>query len=307
VVIGLLLAGRQQLGIDMAEIGAAVIVLLYIRGPVAQIAAALPLFDQARVSFQRIAELSAELNQHEPNLTIEASSSSAAAKHIVSIELRGVTYAFPAKEGSKPFVLGPIDLAVAAGELLFIVGENGSGKTTLVKLLLGLYEPREGAIFLNGEPVTATTRDDYRQLFTTVFADYYLFDDLIYGGALPAEALPYLEKLDIAHSVTVKDRHFSTTDLSTGQRKRLALVHAYLEKRPVIVTDEWAADQDPAFRKIFYTELLPELKREGKTLIVVSHDDRYFDVADRIVRMENGRIIEDRKVTRPALVAGDAT
>ncbi len=302
-VVGLLIASRAWLGIDLAEIGGAVIVLLYVRGPVAQLAAALPLFDQARVSFQRIAELSAELDRHEPNLPLTTAGQ--AAQEIRRIEMRGLTYAFTAKGDASPFVLGPIDLTIAAGELLFIVGENGSGKTTLVKLLLGLYEPKEGALLLDGKAVTAETRDDYRQLFTIVFADYYLFDDLIYGSALPEEALPYLEKLDIAHRVTVKDGHFSTTDLSTGQRKRLALVHAYLEKRPVIVTDEWAADQDPAFRRLFYMELLPELKRQGKTLIVVSHDDRYFDAADRIIRMENGSIIEDRKVTHPTVISAE--
>lgn len=143
--------------------------------------------------------------------------------------------------------------------------------------------------------MTDLARDDYRQLFTTVFADYYLFDDLVQGGGQQSldSASQYLDRLEIAHKVSVKDGAFTTTDLSTGQRKRLALVNAWLEGRPVLVFDEWAADQDPAFRRIFYTELLPDLKRLGKTIIVISHDDRYFDIADQLVRLRAGKVVRE--------------
>jgi putative ATP-binding cassette transporter len=161
-------------------------------------------------------------------------------------------------------------------------------------LLLGLYTPQQGEIRVNGLAIDAHNRDDYRQLFTTIFADYYLFDDVVQGDMqIPADADKYLQRLEIAHKVSVKDGNFTTTDLSTGQRKRLALINAWLEERPVLVFDEWAADQDPTFRRIFYTELLPDLKRLGKTIIVISHDDRYFDVADQLVRMERGRVVSE--------------
>jgi len=177
---------------------------------------------------------------------------------------------------------------------VLVVGDNGSGKTTLVKLLLGLYAPQQGEVLLDGAVVDDAGRDDYRQLFTTVFADFYLFQDLM--TTLPEAARPYLERLEIAHKVSVTQAGaFSTTDLSTGQRKRLALVHAYLEGRPVLVFDEWAADQDPAFRQMFYTELLPELRAKGHTLVVISHDDRYFHVADRVLRMAGGRLVADEE------------
>jgi putative ATP-binding cassette transporter len=295
VVIGVLLASQADLGINPSVISGAVIVLLFVKGPVAQIASALPLFDQARISFARIAVLSAELDQSEPGIPIsdgasEAESNSSAIK---SIELRGVTYTFPSTEGIRPFVLGPIDITIEAGELVFIVGENGSGKTTLIKLLLGLYVPARGTLLLNGKPVTPEQRDNYRQLFTTIFSDYYLFDDLA-SPALPYEAQSHLKRLGIADKVRLEGDRFSTMDLSTGQRKRLALVQAYLEHRPVIVTDEWAADQDPEFRHVFYEQLLRELKANGKTTIVISHDDRYFHVADRILRMTDGKIVENR-------------
>ncbi len=230
VVIGLLLAFRHRLGIDAQVISGAVIVLLYVKGPIAQIAGALPVLDQARVSFgaspssrQNSTSASRIWPSWPPAIRWWRGRSG-------SIELRGVTYAFPARPGVAPFVLGPIDLTIRAGEMVFIVGDNGSGKTTLIKLLLGLYAPQEGMILLDGKVVTPGGRDDYRQLFTTIFSDYYLFDDLVYG-ALPSEAQPHLERLGIAHKVRVEGERFSTTDLSTGQRKRLALVHAYLEHR----------------------------------------------------------------------------
>jgi putative ATP-binding cassette transporter len=304
LVIGLLLAGQHQLGIDTSVISGAVIVLLYVKGPIAQLAAALPALDQARVSFSRIAALSAELHQHEPNIPIDLDGNErSSTASMSSIELRGVTYMFPAQEGVNPFKVGPIDLKITAGELLFVVGANGSGKTTLIKLLLGLYPPENGSLIIDGNVVTRETRDDYRQIFTTIFSDYYLFDDLVHG-ALADGAQPHLNRLGLADKVRVENNRFSTTDLSTGQRKRLALVNAYLEHRPVIVTDEWAADQDPEFRRAFYEELLPALKAQGKTLIVISHDDRYFHIADRVIRMENGRVVDDHSMRRAMLVGG---
>jgi putative ATP-binding cassette transporter len=189
---------------------------------------------------------------------------------------------------------GADDLSIKQGDIVFIVGENGCGKTTLIKLLLGLYPPQAGGNPAQWQHCERPERDDYRQLFTTVFADYYLFDDLVQGSAAQSldSAKKYLERLEIAHKVSVNGV-FSTTDLSTGQRKRLALVNAWLEERPVLVFDEWAADQDPAFRRIFYTELLPDLKRLGKTIIVISHDDRYFDIADQLVRLRAGQVVHE--------------
>ncbi|WP_239681580.1 cyclic peptide export ABC transporter [Methylorubrum thiocyanatum] len=206
--------------------------------------------------------------------------------------MRGSSYGFPAAGEAGPFTLGPIDLTIRAGEILFIVRENGSGKTTLIKLLLGLYAPQTGEILLDGAPVTAKTRDAYRRHFSAIFFDYHLFDELIpMDGAGPEAARPLLERLDLARKVEIAEGRFSTTDLSTGQRKRLALVQAALEGRAVLVLDEWAAEQDPTFRRRFYEELLPELRRGDRTLVVISHNDRYFDAADRVLHLGNGRIV----------------
>ncbi|MBK5304633.1 MULTISPECIES: cyclic peptide export ABC transporter [Gammaproteobacteria] len=294
VVIGLALALQSfWLGTDKAVLSGFVLVLLYMKGPLEYLVITLPVVSRANIAFKRIADLAEQFSSPEPHLLLSDKNTP---KTVVEhLELRDVHYAFPPVDGSKPFTLGPVNLSIAQGEIVFIVGENGGGKTTLIKLLLGLYAPQGGEIILNGSPVLASNRDDYRQLFTTIFADYFLFDELVQGDQqVPEDANRYLERLEIAHKVSIRDGAFSTTDLSTGQRKRLALLNAWLEERPVLVFDEWAADQDPVFRRIFYTELLPELKYLGKTIIVISHDDRYFDVADQLVRMEAGQVISEK-------------
>ncbi|WP_297844412.1 cyclic peptide export ABC transporter [Pseudomonas sp.] len=277
---------------DKATLSGFILVLLYMKGPLESVIGNLPVVGRAQVAFRRIAELSAQFASPEPYLLLKDKPQNVAP--LESLELRGVHYAYPATEGNQPFEIGPLDLDIRPGEILFIVGENGCGKTTLIKLLLGLYEPQQGQVLLNGAPVTAQTRDDYRQLFTTIFSDYFLFEDLIQGSdVIPEDAAKYLERLEIGHKVSLKDNTFSTTDLSTGQRKRLALLQAWTEGRPVLVFDEWAADQDPTFRGIFYSELLPSLKALGKTIIVISHDDRYFDCADQLVRLAAGQRIPE--------------
>ncbi|WP_085690371.1 MULTISPECIES: cyclic peptide export ABC transporter [unclassified Pseudomonas] len=296
VVIGLALALQSfWLGTDKAVLSGFVLVLLYMKGPLEYLVTTLPVVSRANIAFKRIAELAEQFSSPEPHLLLRESAP-ASKTAVQQLQMHNVHYAFPPIKGSAAFELGPVNLNIAQGDIVFIVGENGGGKTTLIKLLLGLYAPQRGEVLLNGQVVDAKARDDYRQLFTTIFADYYLFDELVQGDQqVPADTSRYLERLEIAHKVSIQDGVFSTTDLSTGQRKRLALINAWLEERPVLVFDEWAADQDPVFRRIFYTELLPELKSLGKTIIVISHDDRYFDIADQLVRMEGGRVVTQKK------------
>ncbi|WP_144160500.1 cyclic peptide export ABC transporter [Paraburkholderia sp. BCC1885] len=291
LVIGLILLLRTRLGVSTEAVSGFVVVLLYVRGPVEQLASGVPAFSQARIAFQRIAELAGRFQNREAFLLSDTSVPLQG--EIRSIELNAVRYSFPAAAGKDPFQLGPVDLEVHRGEMLFVVGENGSGKTTLIKLLLGLYTPESGTLLVDGQPLDVRHADAYRQNFSAIFSDYYLFDELVVRDeTLLERANEYMEQLEIAHKVHVADGRFSTIDLSSGQRKRLALVQAMLEQRPVMMFDEWAADQDPTFRRLFYTQFLPELKRQGKTLIVVSHDDRFFGMADRVVRLEHGKIVE---------------
>jgi putative ATP-binding cassette transporter len=268
-----------------------VLVLLFMKGPIDQMMHNLPVLGRAQVAIRRIADLSARFTSPEPDVAI-ARALKAAPPAPARIDLTNVSYAYPRAEGAARFSVDSVSVSLNRGEILFIVGENGSGKTSLIKLLLGLIEPGAGQIAVDGVPVTHANRDDYRQLFHTIFADFHLFEN---GPApMQGEALDrWLVRLDLAHKVTVRDGVFTTTALSTGQRKRLALLQAIFTKRPILVFDEWAADQDPGFRKIFYTEILPELAAAGATIICISHDDRYFHVADRTIRMENGRVMAE--------------
>jgi putative ATP-binding cassette transporter len=179
--------------------------------------------------------------------------------------------------------------------MLFLVGGNGSGKTTLVKLLTGLYPPGSGSIGVNGRDVDGGLMDAYRQLFTVVFADGFLFPTLLGLDApdLDERARAWVTELGLDGVVRVEGGAFSTTNLSQGQRKRLALLAACLEDRPVLVLDEWASYQDPRFKRAFYLEILPALQALGKTLIVISHDDDYFYVADRVVHLSSGMLTGD--------------
>jgi putative ATP-binding cassette transporter len=211
------------------------------------------------------------------------------------IDLVAVTHRYRCEADDVNFTLGPLDLTLPPGELVFLIGGNGSGKTTLAMMLLGLYVPESGQILLDGQPVNDANREHYRQHFSAVFSDFFLFDKLLglSDSGLDEQARVYLDRLKLSHAVRTHDGVFSTVRLSQGQRKRLALLTAYLEDRQVYVFDEWAADQDPVFKNIFYTELLPKLKARGKTVVVITHDDQYFRLADRCIKLDYGQIIHD--------------
>jgi putative pyoverdin transport system ATP-binding/permease protein len=207
------------------------------------------------------------------------------------LELRRVVFSYVADDSR--FDVGPIDLRIAAGETVFITGGNGSGKSTLIKLLTGLYAPLAGELWVNDVPVTQGSAQAYRDRFCAVFSDFHLFRKF-YGIAAPDGdvARDWLETMEMSDKTVVRDDGFSTIDLSAGQRKRLALIGAMFEDKPIVVLDEWAADQDPHFRRKFYEEVLPRMKAAGKTVIAVTHDDRYFHHADRRLHMDEGQLCE---------------
>ena len=205
----------------------------------------------------------------------------------------------PPPDDGSGFALGPIDLTFEPGQITFIVGGNGSGKSTLAKLITGLYVPRTGSLVLDDEMIDHSNVEWYRQNTSAIFTDFHLFEDYLGFDrtGIDDEVRHYLEELQIAHKVTVKDGQLSTIALSQGQRKRLALLTALLEDRQIYLFDEWAADQEPRFREVFYKEILVNLRNRGKTVIVITHDDRYFDCADQLVKLEYGQVAE---VTYPA-------
>lgn len=208
-----------------------------------------------------------------------------------SIKLLDVMYRH--KNSSKSFVVGPVSYEFNAGNIYFIKGNNGSGKTSLMRILLGLYEPDAGQIYVNEILVDQPVSQSYRDLFAVVFSDFFLFKKL-YGifSSSDEQIEHWLQIFNITDKVTIDGGMFSTLNLSTGQKKRVALIVAILENRPIIVLDEWAADQDPEFRKIFYTQILPLFRQMGKTVIAITHDDQYFDIADYSLTVKNGKLLE---------------
>jgi putative ATP-binding cassette transporter len=275
--------------IDRATLSGAVLVILYLLAPLDALLMWLPILGRAQASLRKIETM---LPEPESLGRIEPAPRPLAFRD--SLQLRAVTHSYPALSDERGFLLGPVDLEIPAGELLFLAGGNGSGKTTLVKLLTGLYEPDSGRVVLDGRTIGAEDGESYRQLFSVVYADGYLFSHLfgIEGPDVDNQARQGLERLGLAGKTRVERGAFSTIDLSQGQRRRLALLAACLEDRPILVFDEWAANQDPHFKKFFYLDVLPELRANGKTIIVISHDEEFYEVADRVVRLLDGRIAD---------------
>jgi putative ATP-binding cassette transporter len=296
VFIGIILYGFSRFhSIDRNILLGYTLTVMYMRQPILALLDMMPEFTKANVSLQKIESLGLSLDlltRSRP--AAEPPTALPPYGQAPSIELSGVLHTYYREREESHFVLGPIDLTLHPGEILFLVGGNGSGKTTLAKLITGLYVPEGGEIRLDGKAVGADDWEMYRQNFAVVFSDFYVFDTLLgLGNAyrnLDLEAQRLLVDLQLDHKVSVTDGALSTTFLSQGQRKRLALLAAYLEDRPVYLFDEWAADQDPLFKRVFYLDLLPQLKKAAKTVVVISHDDRYYHVADRIVRLEDGKI-----------------
>jgi putative pyoverdin transport system ATP-binding/permease protein len=292
VLVGLLLFALPDLQeFDRQALTGYVLVLLYMMAPLSVTLNVIPTLSRANVALKKLDSLGLPLAVPAavgPVLPSETSS-----RQWDCVELSGVTVSYRREDDERSFALGPIDLTFQRGELVFVIGGNGSGKTTLAKLITGLYAPEVGEIRVDGELVTEENREAYRQHFSAIFSDFYLFESLLGldDPNLDLQAQEYLEKLQLDHKVQVNDGQFSTIALSHGQRKRLALLTACLEDRSFYVFDEWAADQDPHFKEIFYETLLLELKAKGKTVVVLSHDEKYYRIADRIIKLDYGQLV----------------
>jgi putative ATP-binding cassette transporter len=285
--------------------------LLFAVSPIDSVLAFVPVMGRAAASMARIDALGLSLDEagRDPAECAESAPAVPRAALEAQIVLRGVTYTHAHEREGEGFTLGPIDLTVHPGEILFLVGGNGSGKTTLVKLLTGLYPPDSGTAHLGAVAVDDANRAWYREHFSAVFADGFLFSTLANGAGVDGDerGSAYLEMLGLEGLVRLEAGAFSTTRLSQGQLKRLALAAACVENRPVLVLDEWASYQDPRFKRAFYRTILPALREEGKTLIVISHDDAYFDAADRVVHLSAGSIEPARETQSLDPLARDAS
>ncbi len=271
--------------LNQGDITSYVFVLLYITGPVHGILEMIPSMISIRISNKRIYELLDKINVPVEKIEqgIEMNG-----KEMMELSLEDVEYEY---SQDQKFHIGPISYQFRTGEITFITGGNGSGKSTLFKVLTGLYRPVKGKICVNGKGIA---NQDLRELFSAVTSDYHLFKKL-YGIDIKGkekEIEHYLDTLDLTGKVSIDDGIFSTIELSSGQRKRLALLTAYLEDKPFFIFDEWAAEQDREFREFFYNILIKKLKQKGKCVIAITHDDRYFNMADRILKLEMGQKVE---------------
>ncbi|HAT1574202.1 TPA: multidrug ABC transporter permease/ATP-binding protein [Raoultella ornithinolytica] len=258
--------------------------LLFLRTPLLSAVGALPTLLSAQVAFNKLNTFSlapyrADFPQPEPH------------PHWQTLELRDVCFHYP----DNSFAVGPINLTLQRGELVFLIGGNGSGKSTLAMLLTGLYQPASGQILLDGQPLAADKPEDYRKLFSAVFTDVWLFDRLLGPGGKAADSAlvdQWMAYLKMTHKLQLDNGRIVDLKLSKGQKKRVALLLALAEERDIILLDEWAADQDPHFRREFYQLLLPLLQQMGKTVFAISHDDHYFQHAERLLEMRSGQLTE---------------
>ncbi|WP_455813372.1 multidrug ABC transporter permease/ATP-binding protein [Pseudomonas graminis] len=283
--IGLAFYLANSLGwADTAVAATYSLTLLFLRTPMLSAVGALPTLLTAQVAFDKLNTFNLAPYEAEfPQLP--------AAKNWQTLELRNLMFHY----GDNGFHVGPVNMTLKRGELVFLIGGNGSGKSTLAMLLTGLYQPVSGEILLDGQVVEASSMESYRRLFSAVFTDVHLFDRLIddQGQAIdPALVQSWLERLKMQDKIKLEGNRVLNLKLSKGQTKRLALLLATAEQRDILLLDEWAADQDPHFRRIFYRELLPWLQSLGKTVFAISHDDHYFLHADRLLEMRDGTLSE---------------
>jgi putative ATP-binding cassette transporter len=269
-----------------------VVAVLFLLGPVTGITGAVPAVANALVACAGLTDLEDKLKAAASDDALPAAD---APQGFSEITLRSVVYRHGRPDEAAGFQIGPVDFTLRPRELVFISGANGSGKSTLLRLLTALYTPRQGTLLIDGRPVAPTNRESFQNLFATVFSDFHLFERSFgLGDVSPEKVREWLETTGLTDKTGLKDGRFDTIRLSTGQRKRLALVVAALEDRPIYVFDEFAADQDVEFRRKFYDEMLPALLARGKTVVAVTHDERYFDRATRHLTMEEGRLLQRR-------------
>ncbi len=297
--IGVVFAVSNYLAIPMDIATTFSLTILFMQSPILHAVGAYPTLQTAQVALDKIQSL--ELAEYQSTFTTDI-----VVNNWQSISFNDIGYRYASvdtdanelavKENEHASdILKSVNLTLKRGDVVFLIGANGSGKSTLAKIITGIFTPSIGAVKIDSQLVDSQNNADYRQLFSAIFSDQHLFKQLIgREGQQPDEALvnTWLHKLNLQDKVSVTDNQLSTDKLSQGQRKRLAMLIAVAEQKDILLLDEWAADQDPAFRRVFYQTLIPELKALGKTLFIISHDDGYFEHADRLLLMKEGRLIE---------------
>lgn len=297
VIMGLIMFGLPYLvGLTAGQVAAFVITILYLMRPVAILVGVLPFYNNAKIAIGRIQSFSSDLSQpHQVSRSTAVANPELVPFDVVRFV--NVAYEYTDESSQRTFSVGPLNLSIRQGDITFVTGGNGSGKSTFVNLLIGLVKPDRGAILLDGDQLHVAGAAN---LVSVVFTNPYLFSENYDGFTLSPDnerLQTYIRWLHMEDVVSMlKDKELLSNRLSKGQQKRLALIYALMEERPILVLDEWAAEQDPEFRAYFYQELLPILKQAGKTIIAVSHDDTYFHCADRLLKFDFGHVVADHSL-----------
>ena len=302
ILIGLLLFAAPELtNINKNIQTGYVIIILFMMAPLEIVMTILPTLGRSSVALAKVEAMGISLAKESKNDEFAIADPKPSWRRL---ELLDVTHSYHNEQDNSSFRVGPLSVSFEPGEIVFMAGGNGSGKTTFAKLLTGLYVPENGEIRVDDRNITDATRESYRQYFSVIFSDFYVFESLLglESPDLDEQAQSYLGQLQLDHKVKVENGKFSTTALSQGQRKRLALLTTYLEDRSFYVFDEWAADQDPLFKDIFYNDILLGLKARGKTVLVITHDNSYYHLADRLIKLENGQF-DNHLLSTPVLAA----
>lgn len=289
-IIAAILFILPELGLlNRADVIAYVVIILFMSGPINSLINLQQMYTRFMAANSRIKSFMKDFDVENETVKLQVT----VPKTFQSIQFQDVCFSYDPNKENESFALGPINFTIEEGETIFIVGGNGSGKSTFINTLTGLYVPTKGDILLNG--TQENTREQIQNMTSAVFTDNHIFSHNYENYQLENNPeYKRLLKLMALGKVVQDDKESSARrKFSKGQSKRMSLIFALLEDKPILVLDEWAADQDPHFRKYFYEELLPKLKREGKTIIAVTHDDAYFHLADRIVKFDYGKIVKN--------------
>ena len=290
--------------ISQTELAAFIITTLYIVGPVTMLVTIIPAVTNIKIAFERLNRFNASVEVRTDDLLAQSEekkmNESIQRETLRNIRFQEVSYHYLDHNNNKLFSLGPVSLEIKKGELIYIIGGNGSGKSTLVKLLTGLYKPSAGKIIFNEQELTEDNYYQYMDHISAIFASPYLFsenyDAFDLKGDEFVKLLDFMKMTDIVR--INEDKNTLDHNLSMGQRKRLSMMYSLMENKQILILDEWAAEQDPQFRKYFYESLLPSLQQAGKTILIISHDDAYYQYADRLIRLDYGKITFDKTVEK---------